>query len=317
MPPKLPNLKYKPRRVVRPKDELDESQSTEGMEDMSLVQLERLRLQQEAALQQQQQQQQQQTFGVGTATLHSLRGDSAASVLPVDSASTHRAPRLQSAQIAASRAAAFLAPEAKRFPVNTMSKILEVRADTPGMTVYHPTPLDCTLPARLKSSDEDCFVEGDDQRVDATTQDDGVAFLKEYEEELRRSRLANMRFEREVLRASADKIDAEISMGCSDKGEFVWFQLPRFQADPPFLLTQLPSGKIGEVKVYKSGRMLMEICGVYYELAVEGYTAGGDVACNVVAAVTPSQQPDEKTSCYQLGLLEKKIVCTPSITLDK
>ncbi|ORC92043.1 uncharacterized protein TM35_000042570 [Trypanosoma theileri] len=310
MPPKLPNLKYKPRRVVRAKD--DDAAAHDA--DLSLVQLERLRLQQEHAAE----------------AANNVRDDhrSAPTATTTATATTagttgtgegapiRRPARPQPGALAASRAAAFLPVEAERFPANTMSKILEAEADNPNMTVYHPTPLDSTLPARLKVSAGEEHVRGDDRRVETTAQDDGIMFLKEYEEELRRSREANMRFENEVLRPSANRISVETDVGRHDEGELVWFQLPRFQADAPFLMTQLPSGKVGEVKVYRSGRMVMEICGVHYDVAVEGYNVGDDGACNVVSAVAPPQQPDERSSCYQLGLLSKKMVCTPSITVD-
>ncbi|KEG11371.1 hypothetical protein DQ04_02691040 [Trypanosoma grayi] len=309
MPPKLPNLKYKPRRVVRPKDENDESHSSTGVEDLSLVQLERLRLQQEAALQQE-------TLS-NSATASLPRNIHPAAAPPTDGMPVRKPNRVQSAPAAANRAAAYLPAEAERFPANTMWKILEMVEENPNMTVYHPTPLDSALPARLRASDGEGPVEGDDQRPETTGEEEGIMFLKEYDEELRRSRQANLRFEREILHASANKIDVETVVGRHGEGELVWLQLPRFHADPPFALAQLPAGKVGEVKVYRSGRMVMEICGVHYDVAVEGYTAGDDDACNIVTAVAPSQQPDEKASCYQLGLLAKKMVCTPDITVDK
>ncbi|KAH9601875.1 DNA-directed RNA polymerase III subunit RPC4 [Trypanosoma melophagium] len=311
MPPKLPNLKYKPRRVVRAKEEDDATHEA----DLSLVQIERLRLQQEQTAE----------AAANKNSNNNRDGHRTASTTAAIGTTTtageggpiRRPARSQSGPLAASRAAAFLAAEAERFPANTMSRILEAEADNPNMTVYHPTPLDSTLPARLKvSAGEEEHVRGDDRRVETTAQDDGIMFLKEYEEELRRTREANMRFENEVLNPSANKISVETDVGRHDEGELVWLQLPRFQANPPFLMTQLPSGKIGEVKVYRSGRMVMEICGVHYDVAVEGYNAGDDGACNVVSAVAPPQQPDERSSCYQLGLLTKKMICTPSITVD-
>lgn len=324
MPPKVPNLKFKPRHIVRAKEEPDVSESPTALDNLSFVQLERLRLQQEAALQQEQKEREQQLYPAQQHVANGVSSAPSGALHNAGAATPGGSERLRGFGRVAIAAAAVraltrdfsnLPPTSEHLPENTMSSVLEMESENPATTVYRPTPLDSNVSAEPKHEAE-FSVEGDVKVPVAETGNDGIAFLKGYEKELKSSRQDNLRFDRDVLHASANALDVEADVGRRNVGELVWFQLPRFQADPPFRLSNLPPGKVGEIKVYKSGRMIMEIGGVCYDVAVEGYSAVGTEACNVVSAVTPAQQPTDMARCYQLGLLSKKLVCTPSINVD-
>ncbi|CCD16801.1 unnamed protein product [Trypanosoma congolense IL3000] len=315
MPPKLPNLKFKPRHVVRPKEEPDISDSSTALDNLSIVQLERLRRQREAAFEEQQRgSERRQDEGHGaTALANPDKGPDITAPHGSGSIARGGRPRGSAASAVAALAHNYsnLPAEAERFGENTMSSILNMESDCPGAVVYHPIPLDGCPHAGARYQNDGMTEEEGRGDVGLPSENDGVAFLKGYSKELENSRKDNLRFERDILRASAST-----DVDRRDIGDLVWLQLPRFQADAPFKLSNLPPGKVGEIKVYRSGRMVMEISGVSYDMTVEGLSSGGGEACNVVSAVTAAQQPTDMARCYQLGFLSRKLVCMPNINVD-
>ncbi|KPA86508.1 hypothetical protein ABB37_00655 [Leptomonas pyrrhocoris] len=218
-------------------------------------------------------------------------------------------------------------------PVNSMNTIVSPAMARQGTalhtTLYPPLPLDASLPSRLaaEAGSEVCAV-GDGATLtpsltaateNATPLDvDGTAFLREAEREQQRAYEANARFfEEHLLPTQQMNTTVAAAGGAGVPGELIWMQLPRFHENPPFSFTDLPPGKVGELKVLRSGRMVMEIAGVYYDVSVEGYDdVGSDGACAMAVATQPCPYPSDPTSqasCYELGLLQKKLICTPTL----
>ncbi|KAG8343206.1 putative RNA polymerase III RPC4 [Trypanosoma vivax] len=328
MPPKVPNLKFKPRHVVRAKEESCPPDTQAEMDNLSLVQLERLRLQPDTTSQVQGKQEhrraarvveQERTSPVSNDDPH---GSSVFTSPPTAVDRSRRYERTPAAPVSTTTPTygnASCAATLECLPTNTMPKILHMIPGNPNTSIFHPVPIANIAHSQFAAGG----VEGGAELGEAVSrrdglqmENDGTMFLRSYENELHNSRQENLRFEREVLSASHSRIKDESDTGRHDGGEFVWFQFPRFQVNPAFQFTQLPPGKVGEMKVYKSGRIVMDICGVPYDVCVEGDAASGEGACNIVSAVRPAQQPNDKARCYQLGLLGKKLVCTPSISSE-
>ncbi|KAG5492303.1 hypothetical protein GH5_01220 [Leishmania sp. Ghana 2012 LV757] len=363
MPPKAPNLKFKPKLVLREEGTAARPPPTQATDDLSLVQLARLQglyIEERASS----------SSGAATGPGERLAPASSSSahdsgdgggVRTTVSSSTacagqpqqHRThlsnsedgargtavpslmrPKGRSHNLSAHAA---LEEASRRYvdisqypatapplPQNSMNTIVLPRAsrssDCMHSGLYAPLPLDASLPSRLAT--EECgtlssgqgAVSGASTSATAVAMDvDGTAFLREAESEQQRAYAANTRFYEDSLRP----MQASALSAAAAPGGLVWMQLPRFHENAPFSFFDLPPGKVGELKVLRSGRMLLEIAGVYYDVAVEGYEdAGNDGACAMAVATQPSAypwNPSSKASCYELGLLQKKLVCTPTV----
>lgn len=191
----------------------------------------------------------------------------------------------------------------------------------------------------------------------------GTSFLRARERELQESYRNNQSFLKNVIEPSTQ--DARETNESSSS--LVWIQLPRFHgvspihggghplqdqgklrdssahestlspsgiqasSSVPFDLRQLPPGKIGEVKVYRSGRMTMNINGCCFDLLAEasentGSTGrGGGGGCSLAALTTVETEKDSvysipgsvetapQASCYLLDILQHKLVGVPTI----
>lgn len=353
MPPKAPNLKFKPKLVPHGGDPTVRALPPQSTDDLSLVQL--------ARLQGLYVNEEQPTFSAeasGTAGLsqprqapasHSTQGRASSGHSGGGSGGSSRrtgAPADdEEAGDSAQGSSALLRPKTGRgqhlsahaaleeasrrhvdlsnypetappLPVNTINTIVSPAMSRHGAllqtALYAPLPLDASLPSRLAETED---ASATASAVVAATGSgapldvDGTAFLREAEREQQHAYEANMRFYEEHLRPTQQASAAA--------GELIWMQLPRFHENPPFFFADLPPGKVGELKVLRSGRMVMEIAGVYYDVAVEGYDeVGSDGACAMAVATQPSTYPSDptsKASCYELGLLQKKLICTPTL----
>lgn len=191
--------------------------------------------------------------------------------------------------------------EAARLPSNTAQGLAGCGAgrDPAFGTVYPPTPLD----RRPRGAAEDA----------PPAVQDGTAFLREEEEERRRIFADNKAFyERYMAPLEAGHAPPGLEQQQQQPGApLVWLQLPRFESpSSPFALGNLTPGKVGELKVLRSGRMVLEIRGVYYDVAVPGEDATEDMCATAVA--TPSSA-NAQPKCFELGPIERKFLCTPTI----
>ncbi|KAG5467004.1 hypothetical protein LSCM1_01182 [Leishmania martiniquensis] len=362
MPPKAPNLKFKPKLVLRGDDATARSLPTQATDDLSLVQLARL----------------QGLYIEGQASSSGCLAGVGEGLAPASSSSVHgsgdgrggcatvsssaacegerqqRRANFMSAEDGSRGAAvpSLLRPkgrshnlsahaaleEASRrhvdislypetappLPKNSMNMIVLPSAsrssDPMHSGLYAPLPLDASLPSRLAAEESGALSSGQGAKSGASESTtvvamdvDGTAFLREVELERQRAYAANRRFYEESLHP----VQASSPSATAAPGGLVWMQLPRFHENAPFSFFDLPPGKVGELKVLRSGRMLLEIAGVYYDVAVEGYEdAGNDGACAMAVATQPSaypSNPSSKASCYELGLLQKKLICTPTL----
>ncbi|AYU83224.1 hypothetical protein, conserved [Leishmania donovani] len=363
MPPKAPNLKFKPKLVLREDDTAARPPATQATGDLSLLQLARL---QGLYIEEQAPSSSEAVAGLGDrlapassspahgggdgegrgpaesssdprgghpqqrCTNLSSNGDGARGI----AASSLLRPRGRSHNLSAHAALEEASrrhvdisqyPEvAPPLPHNSMNTIVApsaLRNDDPMHSgLYAPLPLDASLPSRLAAEECVAFsaaqgvVSGTPQSSAATPMDvDGTAFLREAELEQQRAYAANMRFYEDSLRP----MQASVPSATAAPGGLVWMQLPRFHENAPFSFFDLPPGKVGVLKVLRSGRMVLEVAGVHYDVAVEGYEdAGNDGACAMAVATQPSaypSNPSSKASCYELGLLQRKLICTPTL----
>ncbi|GET92938.1 hypothetical protein, conserved [Leishmania tarentolae] len=357
MPPKAPNLKFKPKLVVRGDDTAARPPAAEATADLSLVQLARL---QGLYIEEQVPSSSEAVSGSGD-RLAPPSSSPAHGGGDAGGSSGTRAGNLQqwSANLASNEdsareiaASSLLRPkgrihnlsahaaleEASRrqidisqypegappLPHNSMNTIVSPSVsnnhDPVHSGLYTPLPLDASLPSRLAAEESRTLsatgaaANGTQQPISAAPMDvDGTAFLREAELEQQRAYAANMRFYEDSLRP----MQASDPSVTAAHGGLVWMQLPRFHENAPFSFCDLPPGKVGALKVLRSGRMVLDIAGVYYDVAVEGYEdAGNDGACSMAVATQPSaypSNPSSKASCYELGLLQKKLICTPTL----
>lgn len=322
MPPKVPNLKFKPKLVsAASKQPTTTPVSGSEWQDLSLLQLERLhRLSTDELSTKAESQAQSSSHPVSsTNVVGSFASESSptgttgavarrAAGLPRPPQSTHAA--LQEACNRYVDLSAY--PEqAEVMPPNTLqAHLTENRAAEYGQpTVYPPIALDSVEACRTSS------LSTGQSGHSAAAQPDGTAFLREGDEELKRAFQTNQDFVAHTLAANSHS--SEFDMHTSD-GHLVWMQLPRFHTNgpSPFVLKDMPPGKVGELRVLKSGRMVMSIGGVCYDVWVEDAARDLDGACATVAVTQPSpypMDPNSKAQCYQVGTLEKKLVCVPTI----
>lgn len=373
MPPKAPNLKFKPKLVLREDDATVRAPPPQSTEDLSLVQLARLQglyVNEEkgttppAESEQQTQAQRPASAasgghggassgrggGGGGVSLSSgcgaggrRGGNTAAGASSADdgaedaSGSALLRPKTGRGHHLSAHAA--LEEAARRhvdlsaypetapvLPVNSMNTIVSPAMARQGAllhtALYPPLPLDASLPSRLATEAETASASTVAATPIALAEDaplnvDGTAFLREAERELQRAYEFNRRFYEEQLRPTQYPSSTTPASAAAASGELLWMQLPRFHENPPFCLADLPPGKVGELKVLKSGRIVLELAGVYYDVSVEGYDeVGSDGASAMAVATQPSPYPSDpssKPSCYELGLLQKKLICTPTL----
>ncbi|KPI85783.1 hypothetical protein ABL78_5140 [Leptomonas seymouri] len=390
MPPKAPNLKFKPKLVLRADDATESPHAPLSTDDLSLVQLARMQglyIDEEHANasphasdsagppQQQPQAPEAPSTTQGAPSGRSGGGGSRSGGGGGGGGSMRRGPRSASEEGGGDDtqgSSALLRPKTGRghhlsahaaleeasrrhmdlsnyperappLPVNSMNMIVSPALVRQGAlmhtALYPPLPLDASLPSRLAAEAENTESAAIAVGADATSTVpistiaavaaaagnaaslgvDGTAFLREAEREKQHAYAANTRFYEEHLRPNQQMNTAAATTpgGAATAGELIWMQIPRFHEDPPFSHMDLPPGKVGELKVLRSGRMVMEIAGVYYDVSVEGYDdVGNDGACAMAVATQPSMYPSDSTSkasCYELGLLQKKLICTPTL----
>jgi hypothetical protein len=380
MPPKAPNLKFKPKLVLHEEDATVRAPAPQSTDDLSLVQLARLQglyvdkeqanrssAEGGAAATSSSSGQQPQTpaspsamhggggssssgraggGGGGGGRREALYGNAEGNAEETQGLSALLRPKTGRGHHLSAHAALEEAsrrhmdlsnyPEtAPPLPLNSMNAIVSPAMARQGAlmhtSLYPPLPLDASLPSRLaagaQQAESGVVAQGPPSHGGTTVAPstaaaggggsapldaDGTAFLREAEREQQRAYEANMRFYEEHLRPALQQ-----HMGTAASGELMWLQIPRFHENPPFSFMDLPPGKVGELKVLRSGRMVMEVAGVYYDVAVEGYDeVGNDGACAMAVATQPSTYPSDPTSmwgCYELGLLQKKLICTPTL----
>lgn len=209
---------------------------------------------------------------------------------------------------AATSGAAESAPPLPRNTLHTTLAVGEPRS-------YPPV----ALTAHEKELEEGHAGEKDFVQNDAVA---GTAFLRGMDGEIERGFEFNKAFHRDVVQPATGNLQcsSEGSAITGESGALVWMQLPRLHPVPgahseamiPFDLSQTPPGKIGELKVYESGKITMEINGCCFEVLAESSGSEGG-SCGIAAMTTASHESDQKSSCYFLDLLQHKLVAVPSI----
>lgn len=229
-------------------------------------------------------------------------------------------------------------------------------ADSASRGIYRPVPLTSSTGQSVDSSLSGSPSSSTVIQDDATA---GTSFLRAREIELQASYRNNQLLFENVIQPSTQH-----SSSLNDSSSLVWIQLPRFHeiSSPgsdtsvtqdsnekndweanksgypagatrprhiPFDLHRLPPGKIGDVKVYRSGRMTMTINGCCYNLLAESseqgensFSSGG--SCCLAALITPesenSSSPSDtatvappQATCHLLDILQHKLVAVPTI----
>lgn len=229
-------------------------------------------------------------------------------------------------------------------------------ADSASGDVYRPVPLTSSTGQSGVTSSSESPSSSTVIQDDATA---GTSFLRAREIELQDSYRNNQLLFNNVIQPSSQH-----SSSLNDSSSLVWIQLPRFHEisplssdtsvaqdsmemndseannsrystgtnrprNVPFELHRLPPGKIGEVKVYRSGRMTMTINGCCYDLLAESsehaensFSSGG--SCCLAALVTPESESSSPPSdsvavapsqatCHLLDILQHKLVAVPTI----
>eukprot|EP00796_Vickermania_ingenoplastis_P006123 gene6123-4404_t len=305
MPPKAPNLKFKPKLVRSQRS--DEQVNEDGHdEDLALRQLERLRRAQQE---------------LETATPTVKREEAAdaptAPGFPAPGPTTqgvHRdaAPRQLPHDIPLTQlfgGGRDLPSVAPALPADTLrTAMTQADAEEHGVLRYMPAPLDRGGPSRpVRSSSKSI-------QDDATA---GTAFLRAMDEELALERQRNMEFYRSVLAPMGAPVvkqeeDQDVAGGAHPRGgSVVWLQLPRLHASGgteqvPFDIRHMPPGKIGEVKVYESGRMTMEINGCCFDVSADAVDEAGGGPCSLAVMMTRNG-PSATPTCYFLDVLQHKL----------
>lgn len=325
MAPKIPNLKFKPKTDTRVKEE----ENDDDPELMSLVQRERLK-----QLQQQQQLAQQHEKKANTQIRPEMQSSLAQA--PATSSTQQQAAKSTSASAKATaesnaRSAAMLRNSSAKIramgdamaslpsygdgqavttlPRNSMEAILTSRAGAPGTDNEEAEGMMATSFIRpvglaVLGPDEVRQQSSLAASLASATIDSGTAFLEEWKRERARSNAGG----REFFRLDDN------SFGASPSNELVWMQLPRPAEGqcPAISIHSLPPGKIGQMKVYKSGRCELEINGVVFDVSCDTSAATWGGISQVAAAVLPPSAGGENPSCYELGEVTKKFVCTPN-----
>lgn len=287
MPPKTPNLKFKPKLVRQ--SEVSEDAKDDDHEVM-LRQLERRnRAQQEAASQE---------VKAPVNPVESGFSSSSAQAPVGRSAGSADAPRQSRSLLSQHEALSdiFFPPSslpqsAPALPINSLHTSLCQKGEEEFKT-YRPISLGDRGPAEKPVSEE------------KGGEESGTAFLRAIDDETANAYASNAAFHESVMSC--------VNEG-SDQSCLVWLQVPKFHpGNVPFDLTAMPPGRIGEVKVYESGRMVMEINGCYFDMFAED--PNEDSCC--LAAATRVGDAAQSNECYLLGTLQHKLVCTPTLSED-
>ncbi|CCW61387.1 unnamed protein product [Phytomonas sp. EM1] len=342
MPPKVPNLRFKPKLVAKSKPS---DPQNSNREELTLLQLERLQQNQQPSPQQSSE-----TPYADSAPGASPRDPGGLSSKNPPSSSSNARPGEEPISTRGGRmiptraaplghaSAACYPDRAEMLPVDTVNAILTPDGD--GLDrVICPIPLQppetvssssfsgkASGPSSTVKQEDEEETERGGPRPTEPTLLDGTAFLREGAEELARAHRANWRFYQESLspKASLDvKLEEEEEYGvgggdAAGKGEgpLVYLQLPRFFENPPFVFANLPPGRVGELKVFKSGRMVMDIAGVHYDVWAEGGEEGAYATVAVTQPPSDPMDPNAKPSCFEVGTLKMKMICTPAVEED-
>lgn len=252
-------------------------------------------------------------------------------------------------------------------PANTLYSALSTESATRDM--YPPVALTSSSSQNSSSCSAAKTTEASPNEGPSSStaiQDDataGTSFLCAREVELQASYRNNQFFVKNVVEPSTQSTSDP--NGCPSS--LVWIQLPRFRdasvmggggAHPPrhqgkaegiagherisfptgtnisssvpFDLRNLPPGKIGEVKLYRSGRMTMNINGCCFDLLAEGSeqaegtTPGAGGGCSLAAFTTietekgsvsstpTGEVASPQSTCYLLDILQHKLVAVPT-----
>ena len=189
-------------------------------------------------------------------------------------------------------------------PSNTMDAVLSGEGTEPQPGVFRP------IGVRSGMNGVSAEAQRSEEASQAKAVKDGTAFLRE----------AAMEQAEVNARNKAYFQEAETKYG----DELMYVQLPRPTAgnEQQFNLAQMAPGKIGKLLVYKSGKTVLKIGDSVCEFNVEGVAApsASGVAdgepqqattgfSQYVVAIDPKDVTDR--SCYQLGWVPRKAVCTP------
>ena len=91
------------------------------------------------------------------------------------------------------------------------------------------------------------------------------------------------------------------------EGSLLWFQFPKpAAAAAQYSLPAMGSGRVGKMVVYKSGRTVLNINGVEFDVSMSK-----DSSAQFVSTVLSN--PSEGAVCYELGRVAAKVVCTPTV----
>jgi hypothetical protein len=187
-------------------------------------------------------------------------------------------------------------------PANTMDAILSGDGAEPQPGVFRP------IGVRSAMNGVSAAAQRSEEASQSKTVRDGTAFLRE----------AAMEQAEVNARNKAYFQEAETKYG----DELMYVQLPRPTAgnEQQFNLAQMAPGKIGKLLVYKSGKTVLKIGDSACEFNVEGVAtpSSGEGEpqqqattgfSQYVVAIDPKDVTDR--SCYQLGWVPRKAVCTP------
>lgn len=94
--------------------------------------------------------------------------------------------------------------------------------------------------------------------------------------------------------------------------ELIWLQLPLPAGADAQRFSALPPGRVGKLRVYKSGRTELILGGVSFDARVQSRGTHEPMAQSAVAVVEEATQ-DQSTSCFELGSVHNKVVCTPQL----
>jgi hypothetical protein len=341
MPPKLPNLKFKPKSDPRIKSEAED---LDDPEMMSLVQRERLKQLQLQA----EKEQQVQRAAVGQVRAELGGGNPAPGGPSIGGASRGNDGRVKPEgssgggggggsgmsskivrdsaklqhQIAAVAASQFTAASsASHLPHNNMEAVLcsESNNDLPA-SLIRPVALSTAGSAVSMNKAPSDGADHVDPNV-------GTAFLEDWRVESDHGRAQNRHFfgMSDPAVAQASSSAGVSSMVHPKETELVWLQLPRgaHAADPTkaganyLSLKQMPAGRIGQLRVHRSGRCVL-VFDNGLELEVSSSSVGdarGGMS-QVAVATLPPMNPGEPPMAFELGPVISKMVCTPNVNTD-
>jgi hypothetical protein len=288
MPPKLPNMKFRPKSDPRVKIEEED-------DDELLATLQRERMEQQTA------QTHQSHAAAATAPPPPLPAEGSVRSRPnpptrTNAGGSRASNRKESAISAALETTptemvlSSAADEILRSAPLLDTALQSAVSSATGEALIRPAPLSMNFSAQVK-------VEGGGEMGPRQQTEDGVAFLEQ------------SRFEQDSIWAlnSSLLLDGSSPFRNPD-GSLVWFQLPKpaAAAVSEHSLQSLGTGKVGKMVVYKSGRTVLVINGTEFEVAMSRESSAQ-------FATTILSNQAEGAVCYELGQVLGKAVCTPSV----